>query len=81
MPFKSSNKQWLGKISLQILVWLDNQPCLRGAVYCLILKECTCALLLVVLWKKMHSDHAPLLTEMKARRSIVKGYIVANTFA
>ena len=51
MQFKSSNQQWLGKISLQTPVRLCKISCLRGAVYCLILKEykeLTCAFLLVV---------------------------------
>ena len=35
--------EWLGslsKISLKILVWLCDQSCLRGAVYCVIWKDC-----------------------------------------
>ena len=62
MPFKSSNQHWLSKISLQILVWLCDQSCLRGTVYCLILENVdkfTCAFLLVVIWKKVHSNHSP----------------------
>ena len=74
------NQEWLGslsKIASQLLVWLCDQSCLRGAVYCLISKDCrffTYTLLPVVILEEMYVL-STFLTEMHERRSMVNDYL------
>ena len=85
MPFKSSNQEWLGslsKIFFQTLVWLCDQSCLRGAVYCLTTKDCTYTFMFVILEENVQQPH-PLLTYIFNRKVHKKGHgqcIFTNNF-